>query len=161
MIRQATKKDSSRLAEIMVFSKRTAYRKIFNNDKVSFGEMQVLPLAMEFISSPHLLEKIFVYDDQFVRGMINISIDSGVMEVKELYVDTFFQNQRIGSELLSYIEGDAKKLEVLDIFLWVLEKNIAARRFYEKHGYTPTNDKKLEEGTTEYIVKYQKRIEGL
>ena len=48
-IRKATINDVSRLAEILVFTKRMHYRPIFQNDKVSFGEMQVLPLAQEYI----------------------------------------------------------------------------------------------------------------
>lgn len=44
MIRRAEIKDSSRLAEILIFAKRTAYREIFKNDNVSFNEMQVLDL---------------------------------------------------------------------------------------------------------------------
>ena len=45
MIRRATIADASRIAEILIFAKRTNYRKIFQNDKVSFGEMQVYLLA--------------------------------------------------------------------------------------------------------------------
>jgi hypothetical protein len=48
MIRKAATKDASRLAEILIFVKRTAYRLIFNNDKVSFNEMQLLNLALAF-----------------------------------------------------------------------------------------------------------------
>ena len=42
-IRKAELKDVSRIAEILIFTKRTQYRPIFNDDQVSFGEMQVLP----------------------------------------------------------------------------------------------------------------------
>ena len=45
LIRQATISDASRIAEILIFTKRMNYRTIFQNDKVSFGEMQVYPLA--------------------------------------------------------------------------------------------------------------------
>ena len=49
MIRRATIRDASRIAEISIFTKRINYRSIFNNDKVLFGEMQVYPLAKEYI----------------------------------------------------------------------------------------------------------------
>ena len=42
MIRKATKEDASRLAEIQIYAKRYSYRSIFQNDEVSFNEMQVL-----------------------------------------------------------------------------------------------------------------------
>lgn len=37
--------------------------------------------------------------------------------------------------------------------LWVLEKNTDAIRFYERYGFTLTGERRLEEGTTEYIVE--------
>lgn len=41
-IRKSTIQDVSRLAEILVFTKRMNYRSIFQNDKVSFGEIHLL-----------------------------------------------------------------------------------------------------------------------
>ena len=73
MIRKAAIADASRIAEILIFSKRMNYRTIFRNDKVSFGEMQVYPLAKRYIDNPQELDGIWVYDDEFVKGMINIS----------------------------------------------------------------------------------------
>jgi len=58
-IRKAAPQDASRLAEILIFAKRVAYRPIFQNDAVSFGQMQVLPLANEYLSSPEKLENIW------------------------------------------------------------------------------------------------------
>ena len=157
MIRKATTEDASRIAEILIFSKRVAYRSIFKNDKVSFGEMQVYPLANQYIKNPKLLENIFVYDDEFVKGMINISFcDSNSVEIKELYIDPFFQKQNIGNKLLEYVEILIQNLDNLNVFLWVLENNRAARMFYEKYKFLITTEKRLEEGTEEYLVKYQK-----
>ena len=159
MIRNATEKDASRLAEILIFSKRVAYRSIFQNDKVSFGEMQVLPLAMEYIKNPELLEHIFVYDDEFVKGMINIQLhDGNSAEIKELYIDPFFQNQKIGSQLLEFLEVQMQNLGISNIFLWVLEKNDTARKFYEKHHFRATTEKALEKGTEEYIIQYRNSL---
>ena len=56
MIRPAIPEDASRIAEILVFSKRTNYRSIFHNDAYSFGELQVLPLALE-LGISELLKK--------------------------------------------------------------------------------------------------------
>ena len=44
MIRKADKQDIARIAEIIVFGKRVAYRPIFKNDYVSFNELQVVNL---------------------------------------------------------------------------------------------------------------------
>lgn len=143
MIRRATVDDASRIAEILVFTKRMNYRRIFQNDKVSFGEIQVYPIAKEYIENPDKLIGVWVYDDEFVKGVLHIAGD----RIEELYVDHFFENFGIGGELMAFaIEQNCR-------YLWVLEKNEDARRFYERHGFVPTGEKRLEEGTTEYIIE--------
>ena len=144
MIRQATIADASRIAEILIFTKRMNYRKIFCDDKVSFGEMQVYPLAQSYMDNPDKLKGIWVYEDEFVKGMIHIN----EKQITELYVDSFFENQGIGSKLVRFA------IEQMNCdFLWVLEKNIKAIRFYQRHGFVITEVKQYEDGTTEYIVK--------
>lgn len=114
-IRKAKQEDISRLAEILVFTKRMNYRSIFHNDKNSFGEMQVLSVAQEYFDNPGLLENIWVYYDEFVRGLIHVE----GTEVKELYVDYFFTNQGIGRKLIEFA------IENFDVRnLWVLKKTV-------------------------------------
>lgn len=147
MIRRATVDDASRIAEILVFTKRMNYRRIFQNDKVSFGEIQVYPIAKEYIENPDKLEGVWVYDDEFVKGVLHIAGD----RIEELYVDHFFENFGIGGELMAFaIEQNCR-------YLWVLEKNEDARRFYGRYGFAPTGEKRLEEGTTEYIVEMRRQ----
>lgn len=143
-IRKANKNDISRIAEILIFTKRMNYRFIFHNDKVSFGEMQVLPLAESFLQDLSLLNNYYVYDDEFVKGIIKINEN----EVNELYVDSFFQSQEIGGRLLDFAVNNKKASH-----LWILEKNENAISFYKRHGFALTNERKFQEGTTEYIVK--------
>ncbi len=146
MIRQATIDDASRIAEILVFTKRMNYREIFQNDKVSFGEMLVYPLAKKYIDNPDELDGIWVYDDEFVKGMIHIEEN----QIVELYVDTCFENEGIGSKLVEFA------IQQMNCdFLWVLEKNVKAIRFYQRHGFVITEEKQYEEGTTEYIVRME------
>lgn len=146
-IRKAVVQDASRLAEILIFTKRVNYRKIFCDDRVSFGEMQVYPLARDYIMNPEKLKNIWVYDDEFVKGMLRIE---GKL-LKELYVDSFFQNEGIGSRL---IEFSVRQFDVKRLF--VLEKNRDAIRFYQRHGFSLTQERQLEEGTAEYIVKMER-----
>ena len=147
-IRKATLQDVSRIAEIFVFTKRMNYRPIFQNDKVSFGEIQVLPLAQEYMADPKKLENIWVHDDEFVKGILHIEGD----RIQELYVDSFFQNQGIGAALIDYA------IQEFDVrYLFVLEKNEKAIRFYQRHGFSLTDERELEEGTTEYIIKMKRR----
>lgn len=146
MIRRAAVEDASRIAEILVFTKRMNYRKIFQNDKVSFGEIQVYPIAKAYIDNPEKLEGVWVYDDEFVKGVLHIAGD----RIEELYVDHFFENCGIGGELIQFaIERNCR-------YLWVLEKNEDARRFYERYGFAATGKRQFQEGTTEYIVELKR-----
>lgn len=150
MIRQATRDDISRIAEILVFVKRVKYRPIFRNDDYSFGELQVLPVAKRY-DDPDLLSHMLVYDDGIVKGLIHIQGS----EIVELYVDWFFQGQGVGGALIEYA-----KAHYPVTFLWTIEKNTDAIRFYERHGFHVTAAKKLEEGTTEYLVKLERQNTG-
>ena len=141
-IRPAVTEDISRIAEILIFTKRSAYRPIFQNDHVSFGEMQVLPLAETYLENPEKLNDYYVYEDDFVKGLIHIE----QTEICELYVDPFFEAQGIGGELMAFALSQGAK------HLWVLEKNESAIRFYKSKGFLFTSEKKLQEGTDEYIV---------
>ena len=141
-IRQATIQDISRIAEILVFVKRINFRPIFKDDTYSFGELQVLIVAREY-AKPDILDHIWVYDDGIVKGLIHIEGE----EIRELYVDHFFQNQGIGARLIEFAENKFKVR-----FLWAIEKNYGAIRFYERQGFHKTDTKKFEEGTTEYLI---------
>ena len=143
LIRKASIDDISRIAEILVFTKRMKYRSIFHNDAFSFGILQVIPVANEY-SAPEILGNIWVYEDEgFVKGIIHIE----GQQIVELYVDYFFHGQGIGSELIEFAKSEH------DVrFLWTLEKNNEAISFYKAHGFSVSDDRKLEEGTPEYIV---------
>ena len=146
MIRNAEPKDLSRIAEILVFTKRIKYRSIFHNDEYSFNELQVVKLVEEYGNS-QVLDNIWVYDDGIVKGMIHV--EGG--EIVELYVDYFFWKEGIGSKLVEFAKEkfDSK-------FVWTLEKNEDAIRFYEAHGFKLNGKRQLEEGTPEYIVMLER-----
>ena len=143
-IRRAEKKDASRIAEILVFGNRVNFYPIFRDDEYSFGELQVVPMAQKYEEDAALLERTYVYDDGVVRGLIQVRGD----EVEKLYVDPCFTGRGIGGQLIEYAK---EKLDVT--WLWALEKNTDAIRFYERHGFKVTSEKVFEEGTTEYLVK--------
>ena len=149
MIRKAEPKDISRIAEILVLTKRMKYRSIFNNDEYSFNGLQVVKVADEF-KDPELLDKVWVYDDGIVKGMIHLE----GKEIAELYVDYFFWKEGIGSKLIEFAK---EKFDVKSV--WTLEKNGDAIRFYEAHGFKLNGKRQLEEGTPEYIVMLERDSE--
>lgn len=146
MIRKAEKKDLARIAEIQVFNYRMFFYPIFQNDEYYFGELQVAKLMKHYEAE---LDGLYVYDDGVIKGFIKIE---GTY-IARLFVEPVLQNAAIGSKLLEYAMNEHGADH-----LWALEKNIRAIRFYERNGFFATGEKKLEEGTTEYLILLRKKI---
>ncbi len=147
-IRKAVKGDLSRVAEIYVFNNRVNYFPIFGDESYSFGEMQVVPLIDDYFAKDEVLHNLYVFDDGIVRGFFLIN----GTEIVKLFVDPCLQSGGVGGRLLEYA---VKELHA--DHLWALEKNTRALSFYGKHGFYPTGERKLEEDTTEYLLKLERQ----
>ena len=147
LIRKADFNDLSRIAEIQVFNYRLYFYPIFKSDEYYFDELRVPSLMREYEAG---LDSLYVYDDGVVKGFIKIEGSY----IARLFVEPILQNASIGSQLLEYAvkEHNANHL-------WVLEKNTKAMRFYKRHGFIATGEKKLEDGTSEYLVLLKKKKE--
>lgn len=147
-IRKAVAEDLSRIAEIYIFNNRVNYFPIFQDESFSFGELQAVPLADGYFRRDEVLRNLYVFDDGIIRGFLQMD----GTEICKLYVDPFFQGKKIGARLLEYAvrEFHADRL-------WALEKNVRALSFYRSHGFRLTGEKQFEEGTTEYIVRLERR----
>ncbi|MBS4958594.1 GNAT family N-acetyltransferase [Clostridium sp.] len=143
-IRKAKTNDLSRIAEIYVFNNRVNYFPIFKDEKFSFGELQVVTMADNYFGKDKILKNILVYDDGLIKGFIQMN----GTEICKIYVDTFFQGEGIGKELIEYAINEYHANN-----LWALEKNERAICFYKKHGFNLTGQKKFEEDTVEYLVQ--------
>ena len=128
-IRQATIDDLSRIAEILVFNYRLNFYPIFQNDDFYFCELQVSKLMEDYRD---LIRNMWVYDDGVVKGFIQVENT----EIKKLFVEPVLQGNSIGFKLLNF----AIKEYNAD-FLWALEKNVKAIKFYERHGFHITKEK--------------------
>ena len=143
-IRIATEKDLARIAEIEVFNYRLNFYPIFKNDGFYFDELTVPALMQQYQSR---LGSMWVYDDGAVKGFMQLQ--NG--EIKKLFVEPVLQGGGIGTALLSYAVTGLQGRT-----LWALEKNHRAIRFYERHGFQKTEDRKLEEDTTEYLIRMER-----
>ena len=148
MLRKAGNRDISRIAEILIFTKRTTYRPIFKNDNVSFNEMQVLK-EIEKLSQPRALDNIYVYDDGMVKATVKIEDIGEKTKVSEFFVDPFFQGEGIGTKILNTVIEKSK-----EVFLYVLDKNERAIRFYVKMGFKYTGEKEEFLNSGFYMLKY-------
>ena len=147
-IRKANINDLSRIAEIQVFNYRLYFYPIFRSDEYYFDELRVPSLMKDYEAG---LDSLYVYDDGVVKGFIKVE---GTY-IARLFVEPVLQNGSIGSRLLEY----AVKEHNAD-HLWALEKNEKAIRFYKRHGFIATGEKKPEEGTDEYLVLLKRQKEA-
>ena len=143
-IRKAKIGDLARIAEIVIFNYRLNFYPIFKNDDYYFNELQVPTIMKQYEG---IINNMWVYDGGAVKGFIQIENE----EIKKLFVEPVLQGNRIGSNLLIYAIENHKANT-----LWALEKNTRAIRFYKRHGFRITADKKLEEDTTEYLVRLER-----
>lgn len=135
MIRRATKKDVSRIAEMIVINYRVNFYPFFKNDSFYFGELNVIDTALVY-ENEQVLESTYVYDDGVVKGMIYTKNN----ELVKLYVEPQFQCNGIGSDLLRFA------IENLEItWLWALEYNKRGIDFYRTNGFELTGEKMMED----------------
>lgn len=146
-IRKAKTSDLSRIAEIYVFNNRMNFFPIFKDEGFSFGELQVVSLANNYFNKDEIIKNTYVFDNGLIKGFIQIN----KKELCKIYVDTFFQSEGIGKELIKFAINELQADN-----LWALEKNTRAISFYERHGFHLTGEKKFEEDTTEYLVKMER-----
>jgi len=144
-IRLAKEEALGRIAEIYVYNNRMNYYPIFKDIKYSFSYLNVLDVSKEFLEEKDFLGSCFVFEDEVVKGFVW----AFNKEIRKLYVDPFFQNDGIGTKLLSYAKDSLDANHLL-----VLEKNKGARRFYERNGFREDGNKQFEEGTEEYLLHY-------
>lgn len=155
MVRKAVVQDISRIAEIIVFGKRVAYRSIFQNDVVSFHELQVIHSIEEYRKNPQLLETMLVYDDGILKGVVNRKFKDDKVEVSEFYVEPFFKRKGIGTKLIQSVISEARAAKKKRIFLWVVKDNLSARKFYEANGFRESGETAPIEGTSQTDICYE------
>lgn len=80
--------------------------------------------------------RIVVFAECRVWGAFEDNELLGVMALRQGWIDQLYvlpeaQSQGIGSGLISIAKSSQSSLS-----LWTFQKNVAARRFYEQHGFT-------------------------
>ena len=86
---------------------------------------------------------------------------NGKAEIYAIYILPEFWNQGIGRELLEEAERRVADNNFTAITLWVLEKNVLARRFYDSRGFHLDEGQKAETigGLKLTELRYEKRYQ--
>ena len=143
-VRPACADDAQRIAEILSFCYRMNFYPIFRDDDFYLEYMRADRTAERLRRDPGFPEQFFVYDDGAVKGFARIDGE----ELINLFVEPCCQGSGIGGVLVEHAVRELKAKT-----LWVLEKNTRAIRFYERHGFRLTDEKRPEDGTEEFLVR--------
>ncbi|MFR8164908.1 MAG: N-acetyltransferase [Enterocloster sp.] len=78
---------------------------------------------------------------------------NGSLEGEELELYVILFKEGIGGAL---VEFAVRMFGVQNLF--VLEKNVRAIRFYQRHGFSLTHERQIQEGTAEYKVRMKRLL---
>lgn len=149
MVRPAALEDAAAIARVHVASWRTTYGGLLADDFLaSLGEEPYTERWRRVIGDG--LSRVFVVDRQR-RGQPRRSSDDEIVgfascgrerageagfagELYAIYIVDSAQRQGHGRELVRAVAGALREIKLMDMIVWVLRDNIAARNFYERLG---------------------------
>ena len=110
------------------------------------------PLGLKFLDSIRPEEARYLHigcvemlDNKLVGGLILAPIDDDTIRMMQVAVDTIYQGEGIGRELVKYAEKRAKEAGYKKI---VMHAMLFVVNFYEKLGYHAEGDVFDEQGIT-------------
>ena len=125
MLRIATLEDAIAVAHVLTESRRAfiPYARLAHalTDTQDWVAKHLIPLGGVTVA---------VKEGEIV-AVLAVSEDDSAAWVDQLYVLPGFENQGIGSDLLCFAHESLKR----PIHLFTFQRNLGAKRFYERHGY--------------------------
>lgn len=110
------------------------------------------PLGLKFLDSHRDKEINYLHigcienlDDKLIGGMMLIPLDDTTIRMMQVAVDSKYQGEGVGRDLVTYAENRAKKIGYKKI---VMHAMLTVVGFYEKLGYTQEGEIFEERGIT-------------
>lgn len=140
IIRQTSISEAYDVAKVHVLSWQSAYKGIILDDYLN--NMSVETRAEKFKNNYDTVkdDSFVAVEDEKIIGVLAVHkcFDADVVdcgEVEAIYLLPEFWGSGYGKQLMDFAINALKERGYNDIYLWVLEENIRARRFYEKYGF--------------------------
>jgi GNAT superfamily N-acetyltransferase len=153
MIRKASVNDLKSLAEINTNAWQINYRNIIEDD---FLKIRTVELFIQKRTESRWLENVeintFVYEENnCVKGFISGRklVEKYDCEIEGLYVDPQFQQNGIGSKLLSFMKEFYANQGCKNMIIWTIN-GLKNDLFYKKHGGIILEEKELDYGGKKY-----------
>ncbi|NBD24467.1 GNAT family N-acetyltransferase [Paenibacillus glycinis] len=162
VIRWAVPGDWVKLGELQARSYHDAYRKLLPHDFLN----RVTAESRQSECRERLREPghtgILLIDHKAV-GYISlrfpISPQQGDGEITALYLLREYWGRGLGTRLMDWGLERLRERSCTEASLWVLEKNAAARGFYERLGFLPDGTRRVVTRGDEFVqLRYERRI---
>ena len=162
IIRKAVPGDEQMLAYIQTESWKTAFAGILSPEELerctnlekaeqmyhSVLRREGCNMAIEFVADqPHCIA---------AWGTNRCDLGDTVGELISIHSLQNNWAKGYGSAMMEYVLAQLQQANYESVILWVFEANTRARKFYEKHGFELTEQKKQANGIAELM--YMKRI---
>ncbi len=131
-VRTAVAEDSVIVGKVHSEAWKSAYRGIFPDeyiydDTASKRSEEFLESIKDDSCTYFLLE-----ESDNVAGIVKTREANNVLEIESIYILNEYRGKGVGREFMNFIKTYGSWS---CIFLWVLESNTNARRFYENNGF--------------------------
>ena len=137
-IRVAETDEAEVLLRIQREAAVSAFSHVFPQGRYPFPDAAIHDGWLAVLADPHVQVFIAEIDTEAVGS---VSIGHGFL--RTLYVLPKHWRGGIGSALHDYGLGQLRRMRFTEARLWTLAENTAARRFYEKRGWTETGDTRI------------------
>ncbi|KTD24834.1 GNAT family acetyltransferase [Legionella maceachernii] len=149
-IRAATLRDAQAIAETHIRSWQGMYKEfipesILNNLSIEEKTLQWQELLQQGIKVLVLEVEGNVIGFASVCRFRDSNADDSSGEISAIYLDPNYWRKGLGTKLCVAAISALEALGYKKIFLWVLEGNTQARKFYESLNFKATHSTKLEE----------------
>ncbi|MCL1916699.1 MAG: GNAT family N-acetyltransferase [Peptococcaceae bacterium] len=165
-IRRASPKDALEYAKNHIACWQAAYKDIISDEYLN--NMNVDEMAentQRILSEPGQYSCYYVEHSgkmigRLVMGKCRDEDKANAGEIAAMYLLGEFWGKGYGREMMEFSLAELKRMGHEEVFLWVLEANSRARRFYEKRGFLFDGTKKEINIDTPLIgMRYSRRLE--
>ena len=172
-IRRATRRDANGIARVHAESWRTTYATMLPDTYLD--QLRIRSLAREWrrtIETRHTIVAVetdgkrehVVGFAQLGRGRSqNPEWRRMLGEIHMLYVEPERQSDGVGGALLRASMRALEQSNMMWMHVWVLEDNLSARRFYERHGLQADGRSRIDRfhGQQVRVVRYARALNSL
>ena len=166
LLRRAAPEDAGEYTACHIACWQSAYRGIVPDEYLDGMNAELeerTEKRRQYIIDPDREDYCVMLDDKMIgflvygKGRDEDKADSG--EVCGIYLRGEYWDRGYGSRMMKFAIEGLKRAGYREAFLWVLEENARAKKFYEKHGFAPDGaSKTIELGKPLIELRYMRSI---